>query len=390
MRVPNVVNILNPSISARALISGDRNRQPVNLRQLAISRSLSASQVEYLVLNMRGREWRSLKRAAQDCFIELCFNYWRLRGFPHYTMSDTQIAKEYGRLARTTRHRILLGDEIQIAMTGVKLANLFHPQMWSVQVKDAWSPKERFDDDVSLRKLIRHALLIWPERKATNDINLRAMLRTFSRTTRVSNFRPTAAKVIYELFSNDGDTVIDFSAGYGGRLLGCLPLRRRYLGIDPCQQQIRGLSTMEATLTRIAPLRAKVEIRMGCAEDVLGSLPLGSASLVFSSPPYFDLERYSDDQSQSYVRYPKYTEWLDGFLKRIIGGSHRVLKRKGYLALNVADSNGFPLIRDTKQLATGKFDLVRTLKLRMPQKPYLRARNGSVHKYEDVFVFRKR
>src|SRR5205085_207140 len=109
-------------------------------------------------------------------------------------------------------------------MVGVKLANFFHPQMWSVPVGPRRSPLDCFEDDKALRELIRKALRIWPDRYSVNESNLRRMLKTFSHTAGVSNFRPTAAKAIYERYSKSGNTILDFSAGYGGRLLGCMPL----------------------------------------------------------------------------------------------------------------------------------------------------------------------
>jgi SAM-dependent methyltransferase len=351
---------------------------------------LSPEQIEHIVLNLTGREWLALEKAEQDWLVELCFFYWRNSGFPHYEMSDEEMSKEYGKLERTDSGRCLIGREIQIAMAGVKLANYFHPHMWGVQVKGASSPFERFDDDISLRKLIRRALHIWPERKAINDINLRGMLRTFSNTTRVSNFRPTAAKLIYDLFSKDGDTVIDFSAGYGGRLLGCLPLRRNYVGIDPCLKQFRGLRTMVSTLRPLVPIQATVDLRQACAEDVLPNFRAASAALIFSSPPYFDLERYSGEHSQSYIRYPDYHQWREQFLKKIIDESHRVLKRGGHFAINITNKNKFALADDTKKHALSHFQLIKTLKLRLGHKPYLRKRNLSAHKYEQIFVFQKR
>jgi SAM-dependent methyltransferase len=355
---------------------------PINL--------LSPKQIEHTVLNLKGREWLALRAAEREWLVELCFLYWRNAGFPHYQMSADEMSKDYGKLERTDSGRCLIGREIQIAMAGVKLANYFHPHMWEVRVKGAWTPIDRFDDDASLKKLIRHALRIWPERKAINAVNLRGMLRTFSNTTRVSNFRPTAAKLIYDFFSRDGDTVIDFSAGYGGRLLGCLPLRRNYVGIDPCLKQIKGLKKMVSTLRPLVPIRAAVDLHRACAEDLLPDFRAASAALIFSSPPYFNLERYSSEDSQSYIRYPNYYQWREQFLKKIINESHRVLKRGGHFAINVTNNKEFALADDAKKYALSCFRLVKKFRLRLGHKPYLRKTNLSALKYEQLFVFQKR
>jgi hypothetical protein len=312
-----------------------------------------------------------------------------MRGFPYYRLSDSEMSQEYRRLVAISKENILLGSEVQMSMTGVKLANSFHPQMWCVPVTHARSPVDCFNDDEKFRRLIRRALTIWPDRYSVNETNLRGMLRTFSHTARVSNFRPTAAKAIYEHYSKDGDLVVDFSAGYGGRLLGCLPLNRRYKGVDPCNEQVRGLNKMLAKLKRLVPVQAQTSIHQSCAEDFLPTLEPRSASLVFSSPPYFNHERYSIEPSQSYIRYPEYDKWVEGFLKKVILESRRILKAGGYLVLNVADVNGFSVATDALRIASNHFTLTEVLRLRLGHKPYLRHLTGEIYKYEPVFVFKR-
>ena len=337
----------------------------------AANRSSNDSGVlERTVLGLRGWTWQLLPERERHRVLEGCFRYWRRRGFPYYRLTEPQIVRVCHNLAGKPKECILLGDEIQMSMTGLDVANHFHPQMWSVPIEGAHSPLERFHDDQVLRRVLRRCLQVWPTRFSVNESNLRRMLTTFSRTARVSNFRPTAAKALYEHYSRPGDAVVDFAAGYGGRLLGCCSLDRTYIGIDPCLAQIRGLHAMMATLDRLGQARAQVRIVLGCAEEELASLPGGSFPLVFSSPPYFDYERYSNEPTQSYLRYPRYEQWVQGFLGWVIAESARVLNAGGHLLLNVADVHGLPLIRDAHQLAARHFDLVAVWKLRLGHKPY--------------------
>lgn len=344
--------------------------------------------LENLVLNIRGREWQKLRKKRRAEIVELCLRYWRARGFPYPDLTEDEIKVDYARLAQTFKEKIFIGDEIQMSMVGIKLANSFHPQMWKVKVNKSYTPLDRFNDDAQLRVLIQKALSIWGDYYSVNARNLRSMLRIYS-TRRVSNFRPTAAKAIYEEYSGPGDTVLDFSAGYGGRLLGCLPLERRYIGVDPCAAQAGGLRRMIAKLKRLVKPNAQASIYRECAEDFMPTLESESVSLVFSSPPYFNNELYSRERSQSYIRYPDYGMWREEFLGRIIRESHRVLEADGHLVVNVADANGFKLTDDVLRLAAKYFKLTRTLRLRMSHRPYLRNRNGGAYRYEPVFVFRK-
>jgi SAM-dependent methyltransferase len=115
------------------------------------------------------------------------------------------------------------------------------------------------------------------------------MMRVHHRL-RIANFRPVAAKAIIRQLSGARARVLDFGAGFGGRLLGALALNRRYIAIDPARRQVRGLNRMVRALSGIAPGIA--DVRQACAEDLLPRMPSASIDLVFSSPPYFDLEGY--------------------------------------------------------------------------------------------------
>src|ERR1700722_8788561 len=48
-----------------------------------------------------------------------------------------------------------------------------------------------------------------------------------------SMFKPSIAKYLALRYSNENDTILDYSAGFGGRLLGTISANRKYIGIDP-------------------------------------------------------------------------------------------------------------------------------------------------------------
>jgi DNA modification methylase len=59
--------------------------------------------------------------------------------------------------------------------------------------------------------------------------------------------------------------------------------------------------------------------------------------IVFSSPPYFNVERYSYDDTQSWVRYKTIDDWNKNFLHKTIANVWPTIKKGGYLAVNIAD-----------------------------------------------------
>ena len=58
---------------------------------------------------------------------------------------------------------------------------------------------------------------------------------------------------------------------------------------------------------------------------------------VFTSPPYFNVERYSYDDTQSWVKYKEINEWNEHFLQRTLKNLWCSVKSGGYLLVNISD-----------------------------------------------------
>jgi SAM-dependent methyltransferase len=347
----------------------------------------SVQEVEFL----KGAEWQQMSPRRRKNYIERVFRYWRQRGFPYYSLSDDQIRRQFQQLVTLCSEKMFLPDsEIQWSNAGLALANYFHPQMWLIKSDTYLSPMECFQDNKVLKACIQRALEIWPNRYAANPSNLRRMLSSFTNAKRVSNFRPTVAKAIYERYSTQWSRVLDFCAGFGGRLLGCLALERDYVGYEPSQSQFQGLQRMFTTIRALGLTSCHVDLQLASAEDAMRKEASRSFDLVFTSPPYFDRERYSSDNGQSYMRYRDYASWREYFLHRVLVESWRVLRNGKVLILNVANTEDAPIADDTKALAGKYFDLMATYRLRLGRLPYRRGASACAYHYEPVFVFAKR
>jgi 16S rRNA G966 N2-methylase RsmD len=135
-------------------------------------------------------------------------------------------------------------------------------------------------------------------------------------------FRPAAAKALYEVWGKrENCRVLDSSAGYGARMLGAHLAGNVsfYLGIDPntapsCERLAKVLDERYDTGTK------KVLLKMGSEDFTKENFPeyVGTFDLYFTSPPYFDTERYSTDESQSYLKFPSYAGWMTGFYRTTI------------------------------------------------------------------------
>ena len=340
------------------------------------------------ILQKFGRDLLSMKPQCREAWINKALKYWRKRGFPYVNLLEGEIEREFRLIQNTPVREIMSAGMIRPTTIGLRLANSFHPQIWHVRSQGhRLAPYEHFHDDVCLRKLLGKAPRFWPNRRCWNAQCLRSLLRMYC-GGRVANFRPMAARAIIESHSPEGGTVVDFCAGFGGRLLGCLASARHYVGIDPSSAQVAGLRSMYAVLKGISLSTA--EFHHVCAEDFLPSLPAFSADLVFSSPPYFDIECYGTETTQSVFRYPNYAEWRDRFLTTVIRETYRILRRGGFFAINVSNTRRWPLFSDTLRIAKPLFGTYHTVQMVMNSRPVQRSKGNSLYRWEPIIVMQRR
>jgi hypothetical protein len=269
--------------------------------------------------------------SKEEAAVEYVFQYFR-DCFPQgleyrETHTEAELLADYRLLCRSRLK--ITGGAIQRHMSGLALANAFHPEMDDVRCKGYKTPREVFNSDTLLRQTIRSRLR---SGRAFTLSGFRRSIRTLIGVQRVSNFRPTAAKAIISYFRPS--KVFDFCAGWSGRQLGAMSLGVPYLGIDANRVAVAGCRRLIGFLSHRLGRRFEVEVRHGCATTVLPALR-GSWPLIFTSPPYHDIERYSDDPEQSYLQFPEIDDWYEGFLWPCIRESTRLLSRDGHLVLNV-------------------------------------------------------
>lgn len=321
----------------------------------------------------------------RERWIDRALRHWRNAGFPYPQLDSHEIAREFRLLQANPPRIIFKRNQLQTATTGLRLANSFHPQMWHVRSQQhRFAPIDYFHDDHCLRKALARAPRFWPNRRCWNAQCIRALFRIYA-SGRVANFRPLAARALIERFSFPQARVLDFCAGFGGRLLGSLTLPRHYIGIDASKLQVQGSRRMLKALKAFACGTA--ELHHGRAEDLLLTLPNKSVDLVFSSPPFFNTELYSSDRMQSVNRYPAYAEWLAGFLAPVIRQAHRILRPNGFFVINVSDQGPFRIEEETIQFAAPLFGRPMKLRMIMHSRPLQRAATNRKFRSESVLVF---
>ena len=200
------------------------------------------------------------------------------------------------------------------------------------------------------------------------------------RTQTVSNFRPTAAKYIYETYGGDG-VVWDMCAGWGGRLLGALSSNRvkKYIGTEPSTKTFEGLNKIKEEFSYLGK-----EVELHC----LGSevfKPTEQVDLCFTSPPYFDTEKYADEPTQSYIKFPTGDKWMNEFIRKTMENCYYGLKKNCYMLINIANTPKHKFIEDGTIRVAEEIGFIHENTLQLTLSSIM----GSGYKYEPIFVFKK-
>lgn len=121
-------------------------------------------------------------------------------------------------------------------------------------------------------------------------------------TSGTSIFDPVLTELAYRWFCPDGGSILDPFSGGSVRGIVASVLGRDYTGIDLRPEQVVANIEQGDRITPDNPPRWIV----GDSRDVATLAP-GQYDLVFSCPPYADLERYSDDpRDLSTMDYPAF------------------------------------------------------------------------------------
>jgi hypothetical protein len=249
------------------------------------------------------------------------------------------------------------------------------------------------------------------------------------------NFPALTAKWIYETYTNHIDqdepfTIYDSSAGWGGRILGAMASRKKthYVGTDPNPDNF--IDELEITRYEyVAEFYNKncidnysdkfnaffdVEKKSNTFEVFQDGSELiqhnpdfqkykGKLDLAFTSPPYFNREQYSQDETQSFKAYGEYEDWRDNFLKPTIKTISEYIKKDRFALWNIADvkigkDEYYHLEQDSidafKEYGfeyKGKYKMAMTRMVGLdPSKGGVKnsvKHNGKIYKFEPIFVF---
>lgn len=325
------------------------------------------------------RHWRGMTETQLEDFTQLIFDYYRQEGFPYYPTDMETRQRDFDKLMKYDRSQMFESDVVKQSMHALGLAWSYFPHAFDVKCGNKMTPYQAFMNDEIFMGVIRKRLKMGTY---ISDSGIRKMLKIYTGVQGVSNFRPTAAAAIYDAFAKDG-VVWDMSGGWGGRLLGAIASGvKMYMATEPSTLAYDGLIEIAKDFA------GDMEYEIECcgSEEYLPDAE--TVDLCFTSPPYFDLEKYSDEDTQSYVKFPAKDAWIKYYLKETFLNCYYCLKSDGVMAINIADIKGNELEADMVRTAEQVgFKMIKKAKLALSN-VNLRDK-GKKFKYEPIYIFIK-
>ena len=198
-----------------------------------------------------------------------------------------------------------------------------------MSLEEIWKTSKDFRFDVFDRLLKRSPTI--------NNKTVRDAIYTFPVETGLFNVSWAKSLLILAFKTTKLDNLswLDISAGWGDRLITSCAMKMNYVGCDPNTELKPYHDQMLEKFSTDGRHRRIIYEPFETADI---ESPEGGYDIILSSPPFFNVEVYSDDKNQSYNKFPNYSEWMVGFLFTSLKKAWSLLKNNGFLVLHIGDS----------------------------------------------------
>lgn len=266
--------------------------------------------------------------------------------------------------------------------------------------KTTISPMECLDSDEMTKKILSYIKSKPNFFTSTNEVsNVESCLRnSMSWVRKVANFPPKEARRIYNYYNPNHNKLncLDTSAGFGSRMLATLLDGRNYCGFDPNISLMHQLKSCEKFLSanNLIPPQSRCGLYNHGSEIYRPELA-GLFDVSFTSPPYFNLEKYSDDGASSTCNYNNYNAWVDNFVYPVVVNTYNYLRIGGYAMINIKNiSKNYPCYDDFFKAfdSINGFECVEEIDMTLTKKQYGKQwdnKKGVINNKEPIMVFQK-
>jgi hypothetical protein len=244
----------------------------------------------------------------------------KYKDFPFQKITLESVKKDILRLENLQSESLILKEQdclftIKTSRVGNNISNyFFQKERMKVSVNNKCSPIDVMKNDLKREKIYSKMIKIYKSIDY-NEMRVRRIIALYYCTA--TQFKVSTAKVIYDYFKAKN------------------VFTKTYLGIDPNTQLSTLYQNLYDTYLNYSKFKdKKIEIITKAAEDVIITKKF---DLIFSSPPYFNYEKYSNEEIQSNIRYKTLDDWLNKFLYKTINNNYNNLENQGSLVLHIKD-----------------------------------------------------
>ncbi|KAL0241649.1 hypothetical protein GEMRC1_006884 [Eukaryota sp. GEM-RC1] len=182
---------------------------------------------------------------------------------------------------------------------------------------------------------------ITPLKTGIDPESLRDAMWKFSRKgphcREATSFFPSKVKGLLKTVFPNTKRVLDPCSGWGDRLLGSMASNvKHYVGVDPNSKLFPGYRKLEDWMKQVGS-KTTVDMFNSPFESVDLAGFENYFDLVFTGPPFFTFEVYTEEVGQSVEAKTSCDEWIAGWLFPMVVKSLEYLKKDGHLALYIAD-----------------------------------------------------
>jgi 16S rRNA G966 N2-methylase RsmD len=168
-----------------------------------------------------------------------------------------------------------------------------------------------------------------------------AVYHIYGKRYECTSHRVTTPLSLYKYFNVQ--KVLDTSAGWGDRSIAAMAAGASYTGLDPNPV----LHPYYARIKEVLKPSQDVKYVQCCAEDYLTD---ELYDIMYVSPPYFTMEKYTNDPYQSIKKFPEYNQWLNGFLFPMLNNTIKHIRPGGHICINIInwvnDRYNYPMLDD--------------------------------------------
>ena len=224
--------------------------------------------------------------------------------------------------AKQAASRTTLGNSIVDTFTLIERLHAKGEQ--NISFYEFWQQRAEFKKKPYVKKMLE----FYETRNIDEIRKLRYIYNLYF--SAITIFRPVMAMELY--CRVNARRVLDFTMGWGGRLVGACALNlEAYYGIDLNTHLREPYNEMVRTLKKSSDMNTHIQLYFQDALTIDYSRM--DYDTVFTSPPYYRMEVYRKGNSTAWSE----SDWNTRFYTPIIKKTYAHLKPEGHYCLNVPD-----------------------------------------------------